>query len=155
MVYFFRHVDGETRRLNPNGGKLPGKVRTGTPGNRDESPPGCRRETGDDRDRPKAERGSLGIVERPTGQQTERSATPPRKRGDRDLRIAPPEASAKSDPDRSWVPGPTKNGNESPERVEASAKAPSGFSRVCTSLSCRVSVAALWVTRNGSSLREK
>lgn len=29
--------------------------------------------------------------------------------------------------DRSWVPGPTMNGIENPERVEASAKAPSGF----------------------------
>lgn len=42
--------------------------------------------------------------------------------GSHSRRLRPP-----APPDRSWVPGPTMNGIENPERVEASAKAPSGF----------------------------
>ena len=72
------------------------------------------------------ERGSFGIVERTDGQQAERlanfSETGRAVFGPHSRRL---RSTAK--PERSPVPGRTTNGIESPERVEASAKAPSGF----------------------------
>ena len=101
--------------------------RTGTTGNCQEGPPRCQRETSGN-GWPPVERGSLGIVERPATSRSQ-DLQPLSGNGESGPRTAPPEASAKGEPDLSWVPGPTKNGIESPERVEASAKAPSGLSR--------------------------
>ena len=72
------------------------------------------------------ERGSFGIVERTDGQQAERlanfSETGRAVFGPHSRRLR-----SMAKPERSPVPGRTTNGIESPERVEASAKAPSGF----------------------------
>ncbi len=119
------------RRGNPTAGperrETAGNGRTGKTGNRTEGPP---RMSKGNRRRPGSATSRTGIPRdrRVTcGPQTARSATPPRRRGRSDLRIAPPEASARGEPARSWVPGPTKNGTRAPRGLRFRPRLPRGF----------------------------
>lgn len=157
MVYFFIHAEGETRRrpLKGKPGSGPGRretVASASPSQRETGGSGITRRRGETPGEgfpPPAgkpvgdgtrlsERGSFGIVERSTGPQISRSATSPateRAETDcsglrADVETAPQtlRASVCSTPNGVGSPARQRTG-ESPERVEASVKAPSGLSR--------------------------
>lgn len=127
MVYLSRHVDEETRRRDPEGRVTDRKGRAGEKGNLKESSAGPhsgnRRWIGGRRNG----RGSFGIVERSDGRQTARFAAFSATGGTAVFGPHPPTASADGVTASELGPRPDEDGTKSPERVEASAKAPSGF----------------------------
>ncbi len=131
MVYFSRHVEGETLRRTGTAGNCQ-EGRTGSPGNRSEGPPGCRRETRGARTGQKPSGDPSGSSSG-SGPQIARSAPLPGNGGKRSSdRTAEGFGLRRT---RSELgPRPDEERDESPERVEAPAKAPSGLSRVMAHL---------------------